>query len=1505
MKRLFVALGVVVLLSSTAFLVFFTASKYRVKKQSYLQSLSDFVFMLHSYNIQIVGLDPAPLTESRYERVMGHARRTAHNEVRRRVVWSLKRWDEEVVPLLVREIELPKSDGRIIVAADALGQMQVRSFLPLFEMALERFSENRYLVVRLIDAIGHIGPEAAPLLTATYRRYERAGKVIPYNLLGSIGQSGGGVDFLIEEMLRAESPERIRELQWPLAFTQDPRAAEILVGQLHHPNLGVRRRARDSMSQSMGPAAVAPAVALLETETDDYLRMWIINSILASRNARGSPEAVRLLGRLLDDPAMAWEANYALARIANEEAIELLASRMRRYSPRWVMDNLEYSGAGALRIFEEYLRDPEPAVRRAALYKIQELDMVEAIPALEAVRSDPDPRTRALAEGVLFRADLLLLGESFREWLSEVTGKPAGHARLPDRKGVRSALGTLAVLNWIGLGISLVLGLLMLAGWLRTFEHYKFALVIQFLLVSGIVFDFFLVSEPYLYRGATAGRLLLLLGLLFLRDDPLPGETRGRIERLVVRSLWVLVPLLLIFGVPLFAEALRVALRDFDFMKWVLVLLLVLTVLILEQAVMPWDLFPRGGRTERAFTFCFSTAVVAIFAGAVWQWVDRSASEDADRATLGGIFLLPLLVAVLFHFKESRLLSPRGEPLRFPPPPGRMRATFDSESVRIRMKERRRLGLRHLFFVASMLLAMWWIAQTLEVVRAGGPGMFLLMVIVIFGTAVASLLLTGLGSGFTLQVRADGIRSARTFLGGAFGATPWYRKLRLPVLARQLDVTGAEKRWITEVLGRTTSKAEPQLAMSARLATRGEDEPIGMILRVENQGAESMCLADIEAEHGVPWIVEVDGRQCHLSFTRAEREADIGPGRSVTFHPRLHAKGPVRSSSLVFRCGTTVLKAALVWLFVFTLPALATIEAEHPSDYVRVLESPQPELWGEAVRGLLGEDEDLPKLAVSSVLRRLPELERSLQVRLSRTLVDEAWHPSTLPTLLELAESDDDALREVATESLLSLRSPGAMDVFRDFILDESPHRVEALRSLCRTYEHWVDTLSEPLGFGIQFDPVMDPANGSPEKIFDRDYLPVVRTLLQSPDSEIRGAALGITSALDTSGLREEWVLMLEDPDASIRWDAQWELAERGDPRPCLALFEHAEEVARTWTDAYERYHRLGKVGASCAATYYLDYFSKLRQAQDETSRLLYREMIAGATGLELLEYPSIIEGLQPLADDPDPLIREAARRVLEWREEKKAEERAELIQGGIQPIVLIGLAAIAGLVGALLFVWSFRLYLLAVRVRNRPIAKARSVAMGPVALEGEAQPFGDYLRHPITEEPCVYYAGADAEHPKARFYLEDETGRILIDPRRAVLFSDDGVIVAGEKVHLVGFAHREGREGRIVVTKDPARPPLHSRFTNRLIEILFGFGRKTSVTKMLFSDPTRCFWIWDDLERRPMGEARDVGWLAASTLLGGAWIIVFAIAVLTLIDQEMSARLARAVDALNLFGPL
>jgi hypothetical protein len=595
----------------------------------------------------------------------------------------------------------------------------------------------------------------------------------------------------------------------------------------------------------------------------------------------------------------------------------------------------------------------------------------------------------------------------------------------------------------------------------------------------------------------------------------------------------------------------------------------------------------------------------------------------------------------------------------------------------------------------------------------------------------------------------------------------------------------------------------------------------------------------------------------------------------------------------------SALRVVICATFLVPIPALAVIEAEHPSDYVRVLESEKPELWAGAVHGLLGEKEELPGLAVSSVVRRFHELPLDLKIRVARSLSNNLWHPQTLSTLQSIVLSSNEELREAAVETLLKLRLPGAMDVFRDLIREQSTYRLEALQSLVTAFNRWLEFLEAPQNYRHELDPVLDPANGTPEEIFDRRYLPAVRTLLHSPDPKVRSEALSISRSLDTPGLRDEWASLMEDPLLEVRSTAQWELAETGDPRPCPFLFRHADEVARTWTDERSRDARIRSVGSACAPAHYFDYFRWYREAGDETSRAMVREMIEGSTDLDLLEDPSTIERLRPLAEDSDEFLRETARRVLDWHEEAQFRAAAEDIRGGVRPVVLVGLAFISVVAGILLFVWAFRLYALSQRIRNRPVAKIRSMPMGQVALEGEVQPAGDYLRHPVTDEPCIYYVGADGDHPHARFYVVDDTDRVLVDPQRAVIFSDDGVLVAGERVHLVGFV-RSLADGQPIVTKDPGLPPLYQRLTHFLLEALFGFGRKSGVTKMLFSNPSRCFWIWDDLERQPMGEKRDFLWLGAAVALGGAWMILFAVTVFALIDQEMSTALAESLAVLS-----
>ena len=528
MKRLAAAIGVVIGLMAAVYLIFFTASKYREDDQSYFLSLYDFTFMIGTYNAQALDLDPPALTERSYERVMSHTRRTSHHEVEDRVVWSLVRWGEEVAPRLVREVESWETTERVVVAARGLAELHYLPALPVLEMALVGARSDRRSEVDLIDALKKFGPEAGPMLVDAYRWHEGREVGPPYNLLDAIGKSRGGTDFLLAEMEKAEEAgdaDRILALEWPLAFTQDPRAARKLVSLLHYPVLHVRRRARDSMSQSMGAAAVEPAVDLLEKETDDYVRHWIIGSILADRRAAGSPRAVEVLGELLEDPVLGNRANYALARIRSDRAIELLQEQSKGQPARWVLNNLEYSGILALRVIEPYLEDEDPYVRRQAIWKLEEIGFVDAVPLLERRLDDPDRRVREEVVATLRGMDLLLLESSFLDWLAAKTGERMGRIK---RRKTGTVFSALAYVHWLGLGVSVLIGLSLLGGSLRAFEPFKFALVIQFLIVEGVIGDlFFMNSSPELYRWSTAGRLVLLLGLLFLRDDPLPGVRRA------------------------------------------------------------------------------------------------------------------------------------------------------------------------------------------------------------------------------------------------------------------------------------------------------------------------------------------------------------------------------------------------------------------------------------------------------------------------------------------------------------------------------------------------------------------------------------------------------------------------------------------------------------------------------------------------------------------------------------------------------------------------------------------------------------------------------------------------------------------------------------------------------------------------------------------------------------------------------------------------------------------
>lgn len=105
---------------------------------------------------------------------------------------------------------------------------------------------------------------------------------------------------------------------------------------------------------------------------------------------------------------------------------------------------------------------------------------------------------------------------------------------------------------------------------------------------------------------------------------------------------------------------------------------------------------------------------------------------------------------------------------------------------------------------------------------------------------------------------------------------------------------------------------------------------------------------------------------------------------------------------------------------------------------------------------------------------------------------------------------------------------------------------------------------------------------------------------------------------------------------------------------------------------------------------------------------------------------------------------------------------------------------------GAFLFVSGFSEFQRFQLVRGTPTSKVRSMAMGMVEVEGTTRDAGSLLTSPVTGSDCVFYQYEIEEYKQngddrdwvtiddgmegTSFYLEDDTGSVLVDPRGADL---------------------------------------------------------------------------------------------------------------------------------------
>jgi hypothetical protein len=103
-------------------------------------------------------------------------------------------------------------------------------------------------------------------------------------------------------------------------------------------------------------------------------------------------------------------------------------------------------------------------------------------------------------------------------------------------------------------------------------------------------------------------------------------------------------------------------------------------------------------------------------------------------------------------------------------------------------------------------------------------------------------------------------------------------------------------------------------------------------------------------------------------------------------------------------------------------------------------------------------------------------------------------------------------------------------------------------------------------------------------------------------------------------------------------------------------------------------------------------------------------------------------------------------------------------------------------LFGAALVAYAIRFWYRRRRVQSLPVSKIRSAALGMVSVQGAAQPRDDMLKGPLSGAWCCWWHCTVVERigkseqirlsisSPGFFYLEDDTGRILVDPERAAL---------------------------------------------------------------------------------------------------------------------------------------
>ena len=543
---------------------------------------------------------------------------------------------------------------------------------------------------------------------------------------------------------------------------------------------------------------------------------------------------------------------------------------------------------------------------------------------------------------------------------------------------------------------------------------------------------------------------------------------------------------------------------------------------------------------------------------------------------------------------------------------------------------------------------------------------------------------------------------------------------------------------------------------------------------------------------------------------------------------------------------------------------------------VWLLENGAPETWVPAMRRLMGE-RHLPQLAVASVLRRMDALEGRDRVALCIALGTAIADPRAQAALLALAHDPADAVRGAAHATLAKRGSALAPETLLALATEEGSERVRFLRAWSTRYGELNGVRSAPLTAARR------AADASRRD--DAAFAALSRMAVDADEQVARYATEALGLLIDT---RVEDLLFERGQAGSIA--AMWQLAYRGDARAFEPLVNRTHVQAQGAKRDWDRRKAWERLGHNLPALFLPRLVALYRGAGDAARKEGAQLTIKGHLGLGLLADPVALREIRALAGDPDDFLRSTARKVLQWERNRQTERAAPKL---LRDHLLAGAAAAGIAVGLLIFLLAFRLLMLKRFVHGLPTQKIRSVPPGLVALKGEVRLHAEaYALHPFTGERCVIHEGE-----RLPFWLQDDTGRVLVDPQGAALLSEDGVVLPGERVLVVGTFRKlaaPSAEGTETADGDESgtQPSMmrhdceltwFTRAGGWLVRALTRVTLGRNAARMMFLDARQCFWIWDDLDERPFQAQREASAMTSGALFAGAWLLVIIGAILGL----------------------